>query len=334
MANTLTAIRAIARRKVGLLPTVADASDPFLALWPYVVSEARDQLVTELPIRRVLGESEVSVTIDASGAYDVTAYNFLRLDRVGIRTDSTTIRWCNLDDPFTGWSGTTIGQTGDSVAVVYDGRLLSVYPWDTTTTSYLSLQGVRMPAQLSTGEDYSGLPELCNEAVATGAAIRICQYDPEREDFFVRRLAVLQSDWNRLVSNITGILQRQKLRKGGWRMAPAVGNVTPEGNWTNTASADVNAEGIALDLWPVTLDVTSTVGASSVTTTLAATVPVAVGWTAAGAVRAVSAYTGEILDVATAVGRLSITATLPVTLDGQQVFAGESVRFTYMSRGV
>jgi hypothetical protein len=78
----------------------------------------------------------------------------------------------------------------------------------------------------------------------------------------------------------------------------------------------------------------STVGASSVTTTLDATVPVAVGWTAAGAVRAVSAWTGEILDVVTAVDRLSITATLQVTLDGQQTFVGENVRFTYMSNGL
>lgn len=334
----------MARPKVGLLPTVLDASDPFLSLWPGFATQARDEMILRLPSRRVLGQAEALIKIaDSARAYDITALGFLRVDRVGYQA-GTTMTWLNLYDPFQALACTSSPeQTGTPSFVTYDGRLLCGIPAATDIAAHLVVQGVALPDAMLIDSDTSGLPELCNEIISIGAAIRVCGYDVEREDLYIRRLPVLKAEWEQKIAYLRGSLLNNRSPRGGWKCAPSIGDSAAMGNYigstgvTTAVSAGVIGaftmkETMPIGLIPATKTVTTTAGATSVTAILDTDYPVAAGWTIGGAVRAVSENQGEILDVATAADRMSITASLPVRDGVQIVFEGERVYFYYLSR--
>lgn len=339
IGSTLADLRASARPLVGVLPDASPSEDVYYDLWPRMVSAARDRILTQLPARRVLGQAEVTIPIGTAGCYDITRYGFLRVDRIAL-VSGTTTTWLPLYDASTPYAG-DYGDTGTPVAVTFDGRLLAVFPWSDTTDATLVVQGTRLPDLMYRDEDASGLPRLLNDLTSLGAALRVIDFDIEREDHFNRRLPVLKEQYERALRDVTRTLLNNRRPRGGWRTAPAVNDAIEAGNRMGAVPSEVAARAAVpqpaapLSLRPVNVEMTPVEGESTVT--FALDHPVAIGWTEPGwSLRCVSQHQGEIFSVVVAPNRLSALATLATNPDTALPFtfmAGDTVRLSYLTSG-
>lgn len=329
--STLADIRARARVLVGVPPNASSTEDDYADLWPAFVTQARDRLITRLPARCVLARTEEQIPVTGAGAYDLTRYAFLRIERVGYAVGSETT-WVPVYEPHERlpWSG-DYGDAGDPVAVTWDGRLLATFPWPSDTSAFLIVQGTRLPDEVLHDTDASGLPRMLNDVTALGAALAAIGYDIEREDHFTRRLPVLTRDYERAVNDVWATLMNARRARWGWRTQGV--RLSDTATPASLPAPSVSVSGPLGGVTPRTVTVTPTEGESSVA--IALEHAVAAGWTEPGwAIRCRSEQQGEIFDLVLSGDRMGVTATLPINPDTSLPMtfqAGDTVRFSYLS---
>lgn len=219
--NTLYEIRKAARFRLGFALDGGDEDATYTELWPFVISQARNNIVRELAQSHLVSTvSTVEVPLVASQReYDLTSLGFLKIDTVDLGTSTVRTRLSPMDEAPALF--TTLGDLTETgypqwYYMAGAGRI-GLVPLPVDNTYSLWLTGSTIANHITEETDTTGIGELFNEAIALKAAIDIAgTYDMEQPEH-QKRVPMLIQEYKGTMG---------QLRKLLWDMAPRRGGVT------------------------------------------------------------------------------------------------------------